>query len=204
MAPAHTHWDGAQPRVWQSLRPRDGGRWRDSDTFPICVTTPLQCLYFSSHPLCLFFWSKVINRYFAKTSDNQMRLPRLGTLTDPSAPSLASLQCLCSALPRASVLPPSLLQEETPTNRAPLLADHPVRTLLSPYLELHCGRETAELNRVHFLTSRKPSKCNKKLCGHPGFAHEAFSGELPVFLPGKFHGLAGCSPGGHKESDTTE
>ena len=133
-----------------------------------------------------------------------MRLPRLGTLTDPSAPSLASLQCLCSALPRASVLPPSLLQEETPTNRAPLLADHPVRTLLSPYLELHCGRETAELNRVHFLTSRKPSKCNKKLCGHPGFAHEAFSGELPVFLPGKFHGLAGCSPGGHKESDTTE
>ena len=29
----------------------------------------------------------------------------------------------------------------------------------------------------------------------------------PVFLPGKFHGqrsLAGCSPWGHKESDTTE
>ena len=29
----------------------------------------------------------------------------------------------------------------------------------------------------------------------------------PVFLPGKFHGqksLVGCSPWGHKESDTTE
>ena len=29
----------------------------------------------------------------------------------------------------------------------------------------------------------------------------------PVFLPGEFHGqrsLAGCSPWGHKESDTTE
>ena len=29
----------------------------------------------------------------------------------------------------------------------------------------------------------------------------------PVFLPGKFHGqrsLVGCSPQGHKESDTTE
>ena len=29
----------------------------------------------------------------------------------------------------------------------------------------------------------------------------------PVFLPGKFHGqrrLAGCSPWGHEESDTTE
>ena len=129
-------------------------------------------VFISPHiPYVLFFWSKVINRYFTKTSDNQTRLPRLGTLTDPSAPSLASQQRLCSALPRASVLPPSLLQEETPTNRAPLLADNPVRTLLSPYLELHCGRETVELNRVHFLTSRKPSQCNKKLCGHPGFVH---------------------------------
>ena len=30
---------------------------------------------------------------------------------------------------------------------------------------------------------------------------------IPVFLPGKFHGqrsLVGCSPWGHKESDTTE
>ncbi|MXQ97306.1 hypothetical protein E5288_WYG003292 [Bos mutus] len=53
-----------------------------------------------------------------------------------------------------------LSQEETPTNRAPLLADNPVRTLLSPYLELHCGRETVELNRVHFLTSRKPKMTN--------------------------------------------
>ena len=29
----------------------------------------------------------------------------------------------------------------------------------------------------------------------------------PIFLPGAFHGqrsLAGCSPWGHKESDTTE
>ena len=44
----------------------------------------------------------------------------------------------------------------------------------------------------------------RSLCQDP---LEKLMATAPVFLPGKSHGqrgLAGCSPRGHKESDTTE
>ena len=56
------------------------------------------------------------------------------------------------------------------------------------------------------------SPCNAGDPGFiPGWGRSPGEGNgnplLPVFLPGEFHGqrnLAGCSPWGHKELDTTE
>ena len=52
-----------------------------------------------------------------------------------------------------------------------------------------------------------PSTCLSTLTFYPETPWSGKWQPTPVFLPGKFHGqrsLAGCSPGGHKESDTTE
>ena len=63
-------------------------------------------------------------------------------------------------------------------------------------------------------TSGKEPGCQCRRCKRCGF--DPWVGKIPwrrawqpipVFLPGKFHGqrsLAGCTPWGHKESDTTE
>ena len=54
----------------------------------------------------------------------------------------------------------------------------------------------------------KESVCNAgDLALIPGSRRSLGEGNTPIFLPGKFHEqgkLAGYSPWGHKESDTTE
>ena len=56
------------------------------------------------------------------------------------------------------------------------------------------------------LGSRKEKKKKKKNHFNKYLIYNVENWE-PVLLPGKFHGrrsLVGCSPWGHKESDTTE
>ena len=58
--------------------------------------------------------------------------------------------------------------------------------------------------------SKDAAKCDSRILGNlrwvPHIGRRQWQ-PTPVFLPGKFHGrrnLVGCSPWGHKESDTTE
>ena len=80
-----------------------------------------------------------------------------------------------------------------------------MRVILFSHKGIHTAVDRQELKQTNFLLSRETFiTCLNSMYSH---IRRRQWHPTPVLLPGKSHGqrsLVGCSPWGHKESDTTE